>query len=140
MIIFSCKRESGQIDEKAAIEKILELIIESDNTENIGAISELYADDAVLLPPGGKPIIGLARIRAHYEFLFENFDFQDLKFETDETLVSVNLAVNSGNTKGKVIGSSSGSTTEVNDKYVMVLKKIEGNWKIKNLIWNKNPQ
>ena len=59
--------------------------------------------------------------------------------EAVETLIADGFAVNVGYTRGQVISKIDSSITEVDDKYVMILKKdSKGTWQIDRLIWNNN--
>jgi ketosteroid isomerase-like protein len=55
---------------EAAIQSLFDRLMAADNREDVDAVVECYAEDAVLLPPGGAAVQGFENIRPRYEALF----------------------------------------------------------------------
>jgi hypothetical protein len=47
---------------------------EAFNAENVAQLMELYAEDAVSMPPGAPALEGKDAIQSDFEFIFDNFD------------------------------------------------------------------
>ena len=112
-------------------------IIKADNAGDIEKIVSLYTNDPVLMPAGKPNIIGKDAIRKNYETIFSTskLDLHMLIVNEDQ---SGNIAVIRGITSGKIFNLKDSSSSEVNDKFLMSLKNINGSWKIHRLMWNKN--
>jgi ketosteroid isomerase-like protein len=90
-----------------------------------------------LIPAAGTDIVGKNAIKEHYRNLFSNSSLQ-LKASTTEIIDGKDLAVIRGFTTGKVISKMDSSSATVNDKFLMLLKKQSGQWKIYRLTWSRN--
>jgi ketosteroid isomerase-like protein len=66
----------------AAVKVVSQGIIAADNSGDIGAVSDLYEDEAVWLPPSGPAVEGKAEILARYKTSFDQ-----LKLEYSERSV-----------------------------------------------------
>jgi uncharacterized protein (TIGR02246 family) len=130
---------AGQADQPAdlaAIRAVTSGIIAADNTGDALAVIRFYADDAVLLPPNGAPVVGKDVIRARYEEGFRYFRFA-ISSSSEETHVFGDWAFDRGTTAGKTIPKTDGSSRPIHDKYLMILHREPGDaWKIARLIWN----
>jgi ketosteroid isomerase-like protein len=114
----------------------LDAIILADNAGDIEKVVALYCTDAVLLPPGRANISGQSAIRQNYTGIFSSSTLH-LRATTDTIEQCGQLATITGTTSGQSISKSGTDTVNVNDKFMMVLKKISGRWKIYRLMWNK---
>jgi uncharacterized protein (TIGR02246 family) len=121
-----------------AVRATVSAIIAADNEGDVEKVARLYAPDAVLMPPGGEPVEGLAAIRAHYGSLFSRFSLR-ASLDSRETVVSGDWAFDRGTTDVVSTSKQTGETTEAHDKYLMVLRREEDGWRIARLIWNRNP-
>jgi ketosteroid isomerase-like protein len=103
------------------------------NAEDLEGIMELYADDAVSMPPGFTTSVGKLAIQADLEFLFDNFD---LLHETTivDILVSGTLAVEQATYEMWELGALVES-----GKHIVVRKKSGRSWKVVKEIWNVVP-
>jgi uncharacterized protein (TIGR02246 family) len=130
---------AGQADvpaDLAAIRVVSSEIIAADNTGDAAAVIRFYADDAVLLPPNGAPVVGKDAIRARYEEGFRHFRFM-ISSTSEEIHVFGDWAFDRGITEGKTIPKTSEPPKQIHDKYVMILhREPSGAWKIARLIWN----
>ncbi len=120
----------------AAIWQVTSGIIAADNTGDADAVIRFYADDAVLLPPNGAPVIWANLIRVRYAEGFQRFRFA-ISSTSDETHVFGDWAFDRGTTMGKTVPKGSDPSRQIHDKYVMILHRETGGvWKIARLIWN----
>jgi uncharacterized protein (TIGR02246 family) len=131
-IIFSCEQK-----EDSTPSKTLDEIIQADNAGDLEKVISNYTDDAILIPSGDVDIIGKNAIREHYRNIFLNSAFQ-LTSTANEIIDARDVTIIRGNTTGKIISKKDSSSTPVNDKFLMVMKKQSGKWKIYRLTWSKN--
>jgi uncharacterized protein (TIGR02246 family) len=131
-IIFSCEQK-----EDSTPSKTLDEIIQADNAGDLEKVISNYTDDAILIPSGDVDIIGKNAIRENYRNIFLNSSMQ-LKSSANEIINARDLTIIRGNTTGKIISKKDSSATPVNDKFLMLMKKQSGKWKIYRLMWSKN--
>jgi len=112
-------------------------IIEADNARAIERVLAFYAPDAVLLPPGQPPVVGVAAIRPRYETMFATFT-PELSARVDEACASGALAYVRGHNRGRLVPRSGGRDQVVDDPYLMLLARGEdGGWRITHLMWHR---
>jgi Domain of unknown function (DUF4440) len=102
---------AGQADapvDLAALRVVSSGIIARDNTGDAAAVIRFYADDAVLLPPNGAPVVGKGAILERYEEGFRHFRFA-IPSTSEETHVCGDWAFDRGITNGKTIPTTSES-------------------------------
>lgn len=114
---------------------VAEGIVEADNARDIGRVLGYYADDAVLMPPNEAPVAERADIRKRYDALFEDFA-PDIEARIDEVCVEGNLAFVRGHTGGWLVSRIGGRSRELDDVYLMILRRAEGGWRIARLMWH----
>jgi ketosteroid isomerase-like protein len=129
-LIVSCNTSTSSPGET------LSEIIKADNSGDVDKIVSLYTNDAMLMPAGKPNISGSGAIRKNYEGIFSASKVE-LTATTDEVYQSEEFAVIRGNTTGKIHSLKDSSTVDVNDKFIMMLKKVSGQWKIHWLMWSK---
>ncbi|MBX9599708.1 MAG: SgcJ/EcaC family oxidoreductase [Bryobacteraceae bacterium] len=125
--------------DRESVRAAVESLIAAGNRRDYQAAANAYSEDAVLIPPNAPEIRGRAAILAHYRRVFER-DQPRLWVEPEETLVAGDFAVETGRTKGFLwhLGSSADSR-KIDDRYVMILRKTDGAWRISRRIWNSQP-
>lgn len=136
MIFWSCAEstESAKDDVRAVVAGILD----ADNHADIERVLSYYHDDPDNyreMPPGRDEIRGVANIHRNYEGIFAS-SVLNLTPEEEEITITDALAVYKGRTKGRGVIKSDSTTQAINDKFLMILKKDNGGWKITKLIWN----
>ena len=136
LVAFSCTEQDEA--EREAIRRMLKGLIDADNNEDIRAVMSCYADDAVLVPPGKPLIEGLGAIRANYEGIFSKSALE-LTIEVDTVFVYRDAGAAYGYTGGKV-NADDGSMRPVRDRYIALVAKVEGNWRIRRLMWSPEPE
>lgn len=135
VLLVSCGeiRRGAEVE---AVEATVLAIYQADEAGDLERVANLYAEDAQLFPPNGERIDGRPAIRTHYANLFANFrleiDYQIHDIEVDGVLSFV-----AGENQVIVIPLSGGAAPRRKaDKFLMVLRKRGGQWKIYRLMWN----
>lgn len=131
MASFSCAQKQDSTPSKT-----LDETIQADNAGDLEKLIGNYSDDAILIPAGSNDIVGKNAIREHYRNIFSNSSFQ-LSATATEIIDGKDLTVIRGSTTGKIISKKDSSSSTVNDKFLMLLKKQSGKWKIYRLTWSK---
>lgn len=68
-VVLACAqdREPGAPAELSRVRDVVNGLIAADNARDIERVVELYAPDAILMPPDESPVEGIAAIRPRYE-------------------------------------------------------------------------
>ncbi|HEX5214708.1 MAG TPA: nuclear transport factor 2 family protein [Vicinamibacterales bacterium] len=111
-------------------------IIAADNARNLALVLACYDDDATLWPPDAAPVTGHAAIRPRYEELFRASNPQ-LANRTTRVIVSGDLATIEGEITGRFVSRLGGGDRQVHDRYLMLLAKRAGGWRITHLVWRR---
>jgi uncharacterized protein (TIGR02246 family) len=130
--LFSCKQEATITPAQT-----LEELIQADNAGDLEKLISYYAEDAILIPSGRSDIIGKNAIRENYRNLFAISGFQ-LKAQANEIIESGEWTVIRGNTSGAMISKKDSTSASVDDKFLMMLKKQSGSWKVYRLMVSTN--
>ena len=118
--------------QKAEIEAVNAKWVELFNKGDFAGVASLYADDAVVFPPGAPMVKGKAAIEALWRGMAEQM--ADPKVTTLEVkrlghLAAREIGTLSARTKGP-------QPKEIAGKYVVVWEKVRGRWKLTADIWN----
>lgn len=125
------------VSDPGAVRSVIASIIAANYAGDLEAVSRLYSDDAILIPPGEDPVRGRASLLERYRKGFAE-DTIELAFTSEETEVAGEWAFDRGRTHGKATPKSGGEPRQIDDKYVMLLRRGEdGSWRISRLIWNR---
>jgi uncharacterized protein (TIGR02246 family) len=125
----------GAAQDSVAVLEVARGIIAADNAGDLNRVLAHYAPDAVLHPPGERPVTGLGAIRPRYEGLFASYA-PDIASEIESVGVCGELAVVSGRNTGWLRGLHGAADRRLGDAFVMVLGLREGEWRITRLIWH----
>jgi uncharacterized protein (TIGR02246 family) len=124
-------------DDAAAIQAVTAAWVKGYNAGNTDAIVALYAEDAVVMPPGAPPLRGHAAIR---QYLVKDIAGSQAAGITlvlgsvNDVGVSGNLAWHSGTYS---VTNKSGATIDTG-KYLEARRKVGGKWQIIRDIWNSD--
>ena len=120
--------------DKATIERLNAQFAEAFNRGDIAAVAAMYAEDAVLLPPGSDMVKGRNDIRSFWMKAAEQIS--DFKLATvDVKPLGSDAAREIGTFSLKTKGQQA---QDVSGKYVVVWQKVSGDWKLATDIWNSN--
>jgi uncharacterized protein (TIGR02246 family) len=114
--------------EIAAVNRMFE---EAAGNGDLESLASLYTKDAVALPPDGPFVRGRDNIKQMWASIAQQIGLKSVKLET------VDLEMVGGETAHEV-GEAQltlGSGTAV-VKYVVVWKKVDGQWRLHRDIWN----
>lgn len=119
---------------KATIQKLNDAWTAAFNKGNSAAVAAMYAEDAYVLPPGADMVKGRAAIEAFWKQATQQLG--DAKLTTIDVLPL-------GRTAAREIGTvtlktKSQPSQDIAGKYVVVWRKIGGDWKLATDIWNTN--
>jgi ketosteroid isomerase-like protein len=110
--------------------------------QDFAALGNLYANDAVILPPGANIIMGKGNIQSYWENM--SGQIQDVEFETVNVAVIGSDAIREigrfrmTRKPGPVaLDEEQGSPQERAAKYVFVWQKVNGDWKVVASMWNR---
>lgn len=119
-------------DVSAAVAEVNAAFKAAWNAGDAVAITKVYAEDAVVMPPGGEPMQG--RIAIHAGFTEALAFGTQMDFETVDILVNGDLAVE----VGTFVETNARGSHKDHGNYMSVLRKLEGRWVIVRDIWNSS--
>ncbi len=105
-------------------------------TRNDSGIAELYAEDAVVLPPNMPRVVGRENIRKFWAGLWPLNASLTLALTSVTVAQSGDLAVDEGNWVFE-LPTPQGAQRD-NGKYVVVWTKVGGKWKVQRDIYNSD--
>lgn len=123
-----------------AIAKIVDAYVAGMNARNAAKIAELYAEDAVEMPPFRQPVKGRQAIRSYYEQQFkgEQMEFSDLRLQRIDSRTSGDIAFDTGTYTQKVTPKG-GKPMDDTGNYVVILRRAaDGQWRVAYAIYNSH--
>lgn len=138
-VLNACELD-GNVDVVAEEQKIRALVGQWAtvmSAKDAKASAEFYAPDGVLMPPGTPIIEGRGALTAAWQGFFAKSGFQ-LKMETTKVTVARegDLAYELG--VYELVSDSEKGPVRDKGKYVVVWKKVHGNWKAAADIFNSD--
>ena len=130
--------DSAAAPEAAADTAAVRAAIDFANTRGVDAFNAgspdamiaNYADDAVVMMPGMKAMVGKAAIDAGYKGMFQSMDMKNFQPTTTDVVVQGDVAIESGSMTFEA-GPKGGKLASDTVKYLTVWKKQgDGSWKI----------
>lgn len=101
------------------------------------AAAGLYQEDAVEMPPGKPPVRGRAAIERYYRELFGGCRFIEFVLVHTELHASGDVAYAAG-TSRSTVAPNGGPPIEDAGKYLVVLKREGGRWKVSYAVYNSD--
>ncbi|MFC1651090.1 YybH family protein [Candidatus Latescibacterota bacterium] len=147
MLVFIIIMACGQGNNKSAIDveaereavmvvfKGLLVMSESGNVE--GYMNHL-SEEAVMMYSGQPAVMGTAKIRPFITDFFENFEFQFNPWQSDEIQVLDDWAFHRYSGIATITPKSGGESIKLDRKYIDILRKETGSWKVTHHIFNTN--
>lgn len=118
------------------VREVVQGIVAADNARDLAKVMSCYADDAVLFPPNESAVRGKAAIKPRYEAMFAALN-PEIVGSIDEVQIGGEWAFVTGMNRGRMVPRAGGTVRNLNDAYVMVLKRqSDGSWKIARLMWH----
>jgi uncharacterized protein (TIGR02246 family) len=120
--------------DRATIEKLNDVWTAAFDKGDAAAVAALYTEDAYVLPPGSEMVKGRAAIEAFWRQAAQQMG--DAKLTTVDVLP---LGPEAAREVGTVtLKTKTQPPQEVVGKYVVVWRKVGGDWKLATDIWNTN--
>jgi len=100
---------------------------------NAASVSGLFTDEAVVMPPNGEKVLGRPAIEKLFQMLFAA-GIKDITLTAQEVEAHGDTATEVG-----VYSVKDGTGKEIDrGKYVVIWKRVQGQWKLHRDIWNSN--
>jgi uncharacterized protein (TIGR02246 family) len=123
--------------DEAALKAVPGAWMDAYNAGDADSVANLYAEDAVLMPPGVPAITGRAAIKEFIASDIPQSKAAGLAFKVDEPTgvgISGDLGWASGTDS---VTNASGETID-SGKYLAVYRRIDGKWKLIRDTWNSD--
>jgi uncharacterized protein (TIGR02246 family) len=101
------------------------------------AVTALYTDDAVVLPPNAEIVRGKQAIKGLFDGMMQQMGIPQLTLETNEVEEIGDTANEIGQYTLKFQPAGGESVTDIG-KYVVIWKREGDDWKLHVDIWNTN--
>lgn len=95
-------------------------------------------DDAVMMYSGQPAVVGREAIRSFIDDFFANNTFQFDPWQSEEIQVDGSLAFHRYSGVATIAPKNGGEAIELDRKYIDILRKEGGSWKISHHIFNTN--
>ncbi|MCX6312136.1 MAG: SgcJ/EcaC family oxidoreductase [Bacteroidetes bacterium] len=115
--------------EKTQIEQVLKQYEKALNSSDTVAIAALYTSDGVYIPANGATAIGTAQIKASYKQLFNSSTMNE-KYSLEEIRQVGDIAIIRATFKGERTFLGFNQKMSEENRELILLKKVNGNWKI----------
>ena len=125
---------------KAAVEDRYQEWLAAENKKDAAAITDLYDENAVLMPKSEEPVIGLAAVTEYYKKLFANPQFVPFTLTIDWNSFRAvgDTAIATSVFEGDV--TRNGKQIHFRGKNLLVWKKqADGSWKIFRYMYDEIP-
>jgi uncharacterized protein (TIGR02246 family) len=127
----------------AAIERLHQQDITAAKAGDVATLATLWADNAVALPPGERPVIGIDAIREWLKRDQESagkFEITEYKIDFQEIHVLGSEAVEWGRTRVAMRPKGGQGSMSISGNILRVLRRQpDGTWKVARAIWNRDP-
>ena len=121
--------------QSATIQKTLEMLVRADTMGEVGTLARIYAEDVVIVPLDGDPIIGRSRALDETKRRANQFRLR-VSLSADATVVKQDTAFVRGRSHGWRQDRQTGARQKFEQNYVAVLRNQCGKWQVARLIWN----
>lgn len=127
--------KAASAPESANIKKTIERLVKATSPREVNALAALYAEDVVIVPAHGDPIVG--KQRAIDESRRASSDFRvHQSLSADEPVIHADTAFVRGTAHGWKLDRQTGTRHEFTESYVAVLRQECGKWRLTRLIWD----
>ena len=107
------------------------------NAGDADGVANLYAEDAVLMPPGVPAVTGRAAIKEFVASDSTQAKAAGLTFKVDEP-TGIGVSGDLGWANGTYSVTDGAGSTVDNGKYLAVYRRIDGKWKLIRDTWNSD--
>jgi uncharacterized protein (TIGR02246 family) len=120
-------------DARVVIEAITRQFEAALQRKDATALSQMYTDDALLMPPGSQEVRGREEIRQAWEGILQ-LGIASARLQMADLMVAGDLLIETG--RATVFGAGGAELDE--GKYLVVWKQDGGTWKLHRDIWNSS--
>jgi ketosteroid isomerase-like protein len=92
IVTLACVQEVDTDNDRYELLKITKIWDKAFNSGDIRTLVSLYTDDAKIIPPNMKPVIGTEAIREYFNAEFESFSNYKINDPADEVIILGNKA------------------------------------------------
>jgi uncharacterized protein (TIGR02246 family) len=100
---------------------------------DLDALASLYTSDAIVLPPDGPMVKGRENIKQMWGTVAQQLGLKDVRLDT----LDLELAGETAYEVGEASLTLAGGHAVV--KFIVVWKRVEGQWRLHRDIWNTKP-
>jgi uncharacterized protein (TIGR02246 family) len=123
----------------SAVNGLREQLVVAANAGNAEAVTALFAEDAVLMPPGTLPLAGRQAIGRWWTRAAAEAPSSSTEVDSFEVVVMEEWAFDRG-VYATVVDAGSEAERRVHGNYLHVLRRqADGTWKIARAMWNHLP-
>jgi uncharacterized protein (TIGR02246 family) len=122
----------------AAIKQVADNYVKATSAGDAKAVAALYTEDAVEMPPNQPIIKGRAAIQAYYEKLFSSMKVSNFTLTHVESHATGDRGYDVGTYQQSMAQPSAATPTSDTGKYVVILKRTAGVWKVAYAIYNSD--
>ena len=129
--------QSSTAGAETAIRAIADQYVKATLAGDAKAIAALYTDDAVEMPPNTPMVKGRAALEQYYQKQFAAGKIAKFSLTHLETRSSGDSGYDVG-TYTQTITAAKGAPMNDSGKYVVILKRVAGAWKVAYAIYNSD--
>lgn len=128
---------NAQSKEQEAVKKVINNYFSALNSSDTNKVVSLYTTDGILFANGAPTATGTEQLKGTYQYVFNNFTYT-LQVTIDEVVVSGNYAYARSTSKGSYVIKANGEKADDNFRELYVFRKVKGEWKMVNYMYNKS--
>jgi ketosteroid isomerase-like protein len=140
LLIVAVAGSAGQQKTDPALDKLAAAFAEAFNAKDAARVASFYADDAIVMPPDQAMVRGRRNVEAYYArgFRQDISNFRLLPIESAITGAHGFEAGTSTLTERKASSTRGPDVITTDGKYVVIYKRVNGQWKIAYDIFNND--
>ena len=127
IVVLLGRSADGQGKTDPTLDKLAKALADAFNEKDAAKVAAFYAEDAVLMPASRPMVKGRANIEAEHKRLLER-GATNLQIRPMESMVAGNHAFEAGTVSVTIM--SRGAAVTERGKYVLVYKRVGGEWRI----------
>ena len=136
-LLGSCDQQAAA-DPRAGIGKTRNAYAAAWQAGDAQAVAALYAEDAVVLYPNQPPVVGRAAIADYFTGFFAEFPHNEFELESAEIEIAGDWAWDRGSYHWKGRPVAGGEPVIDEGKYLVILRRVAGEWKVSRDMDNSN--
>jgi len=137
-LVLLCATSCSTVKQTSEISGLRDEWLQKFRHKEIDAVIAMYAPGAAFMPPKGAAIIGATAIRDHYRMITATFD-SDMALRSRVIEASGSLAYDTGEFSETMTTILNGQTQQYTGQYLMVYRRIGGQWRIVQHVWTLGP-